>query len=261
MDYKTIAKGKDVNKTTFIYSTNEVSPITKIIIDESETYAILANKLGSVLVYIINPEKKYIWMLSRILPFQKTEIASLAISENLNMFISCSKNGNCMLYSLPRIKLFNSWRIEPQEEKEKKDIFCPIIIVFHSPLPCFIFYIKNLNYLYVYSINGKYLKKHKLEYEIINNGITKYIDYQLKDYLMIYNSNDRTIDIHRAIDFEFVTKSPVINYTFIDFVLAKGLDQALILVENNAQNDESDKSDVKYKILVLKDKENELKWK
>ena len=261
LDYKTIAKGKDVNRTAFVYSTNELSPITKIIIDESETYAILANKSGSVLVYIINPEKKYIWMLSRILPFHKSEIASLAISENLNMFISCSKNGNCMLYSLPRIKLFNSWRIEPQEEKEKKDIFCPIIIVFHSPLPCFIFYIKNLNYLYVYSINGKYLKKHKLEYEIINNGITKYIDYQLKDYLMIYNSNDRTIDIHRGIDFEFVTKSPVINYTFIDFVLAKGLDQALILVENNGQNDESEKSDVKYKILVLKDKENDLKWK
>ena len=216
--------------------------LQKINIDESEAYAILANKSGSVLVYIINPEKKYIWMLSRILSFNKTEIASLTIGENLNMFISCSKNGNCMLYSLPRIKLYNSQRINPHGEKEKKGIFFPIIIVFHSPLPCFIFYIRNLNYLYVYSINGKHLKKYKVE--------TKYIDYQLKDYLMIYNSNDRTIDIYRGIDFEFVTN---------DFVLVKGLDQALILVENNGKNDGSEKSDVKYKILVLKDKENDLK--
>ena len=84
-----------------------------------------------------------------------------------------------------------------------------------------------MNYLYIYSLNRKIFKKHKLEYEIINNVITKYIDYQLKDYLMIYNSNDRTIDIHRGIDFENVTKSPLINYTFIDFFLFKGLDHFL----------------------------------
>ena len=258
LDYKTIAKGKDLNKTLFIYSTNELSPITKIIIDESETYAICANKAGRILVYVINPEKKYVWNLSMILSFHKTEITSLAISDNLNIFISCSKDGNCMLYSLPRIKLFNSWYIESQETGDGEDIFCSNIIIFHTPLPCFIFYIQNLNYLYVYSINGKFLKKHKLNYKIVNNGITKYIDYQYKDYLMIYNSNDRTIDIHRGIDFEFVTKSPVINYNFIDFVLCQALDHALILVENANENK---KSEAKYKILVLKDKENDLKWK
>ena len=102
------------------------------------------------------------------------------------------------------------------------------------------------------------MKKHKLDYKIVNNGISKYIDYQYKDYLMIYNSNDRTIDIHRGIDFEFITKSPVINYNFIDFVLCQGLDHALILVENANENK---KSEAKYKILVLKDKENDLKWK
>ena len=30
LDYKSIAKGKDINKLTFIYSTNELSPVTKI---------------------------------------------------------------------------------------------------------------------------------------------------------------------------------------------------------------------------------------
>ena len=188
------------------------------------------------------------------------------------MFISCSKDGNCMLYSLPRIKLFNSWNIQIFNNNENIDInklnnvYCSIIIIFHTPLPCFIFYIKNMNYLYVYSINGKFLKKHNLEYEIVNNGIVKYIDYQMKDYLLIYNSNDKTIDIYRGIDFEFVTKSPEINYTFIDFVLSKGLDQILILVENkdtNEQENENEvkKSNAKFKLLVLKDKENQLLWK
>ena len=110
------------------------------------------------------------------------------------------------------------------------------------------------------------MKKHKLEYEIVKNGIVKYIDYQLKDYLLIYNSNDKTIDIYRGIDFEFVSKSPVINYNFIDLTLSKSLDQLLILVENNNMNVkgseiEGKKSNSKYKILVLKDKENQLMWK
>ena len=267
LDYKLISKGKEISKLTYIYSTNEISPITKIIIDESETYAICTNLIGNIFIFIINPEKKFIWTLSKILAYHKTEITSIALSENLNMFITCSKDGNCMLYSLPRIKLFNSFNIEPQNENEKNEIsniLCSKIIIFHTPLPCFIFYIKNLNYLYVYSINGKFLKKHKLEYEIVNNGIVKYIDYQLKDYLLIYNSNNKTIDIYRGIDFEFVTKSPVINYNFIDFVLSKSLDQLIILVENNnmnGQDNEGKKTKAKYKILVLKDKENQLMWK
>jgi WD40 repeat protein len=269
LDYKSIAKGKEINKLSFIYTTYEFSPITKIVIDETETFAICANKLGTVFVFVINPEKKYVWLLSKILPYQKSEITALSISSNLNMFISCSKNGNCMLYSLPRVKMFNSWNIEVQNDENENNnldnILCTIILIFHTPLPCFIFYIKNLNYLYVYSINGKFLKKHKLKYEIVNNGICKYIDYQFKDYLMIYNSIDKTIDIFRGIDFEFVAKSPIINYKFIDFVLSKSLDQVLILVENNLNDKSNDadnkKSNIKYKVLVLKDKENQLMWK
>ena len=82
---------------------------------------------------------------------------------------------------------------------------------------------------------------------------------------MLYNSKDKTIDIHRAIDFEFVAKSPVINYDFIGFVLNKDLNHALILVKNNKTHEEKENegniSNSNYKILVLKDKTNELIWK
>ena len=89
----------------------------------------------------------------------------------------------------------------------------------------------------------------------------------MRDYLIIYNKKDKTIDIHRAIDFQLVTKSPIINYKFIGFVINKEFDHALILVNNNNQNDEKQKENEnnaqasKYKILVLKDKNDELFWK
>ena len=103
LDYKSIAKGKEINKLTYIYTTNELSPTTKITIDEIETYVICANKLGNIFVYIINPEKKYAWILSKILSYHISEITSISINDNLNMFISCSKDGNCMLYSFQKI--------------------------------------------------------------------------------------------------------------------------------------------------------------
>ena len=232
LDYN--AKPKDISKTIHVYSTNECSPITNIVIDETETFAICGNKLGTVFIFVISQQQKSIWKISKILNSHKEAISSIAVSANLNMFITCSKDGYCMLYSLPRIKLFNSFKISKQQEEEedpnqvKNQIIYPTItLIYDAPLPCFVFYIKSLKQFYVYSINGQFLTKNKLDYDIVNNGIAKYVDNQCRDYLFIYNPIDKTIDIHKAIDFELVIKSPTI----------------------------------KYKLLVLKDKDNELRWK
>ena len=270
LDYK--AKQKDFNKTLFIYSTIEISPIIHIIIDETETYAICGNQFGTVFIYLISPDKKYQWKLIKIINNHNCTITSMAVSENLNIFISCDITGKCMLYSLPRGKLFNSFILEPplDDDEQKQNALCKNIIIFHAPLPCFIFYIKNMNCLCIYSINGKFLSKHKLDFEIINNGIVKYVDYQYRDYLLIFNSKDNIINIYRGNNFEFVAKSPVIHYKFIDFVLGKSLDQLLILVENENLEQNQQKINVdgkiqfipsKYKILLFKDKVNELRWK
>ena len=262
LDYK--PKDKEVTKSIYIYSTNEYSPIIKLIIDESNTYVICTNKLGTIFIFIVSPEKKYIWMLSKVITHQKMEgISALSICEKLNIFISCSNKGNCMIYSLPRIKLFNSFNIQPENENENEKINCTLILIYHSPLPCFIFYIKNLSAFYVYSINGKFLQKNKIDYDIDINGVVKYVDYQMRDYLMIYNSKEKTIDVHRAIDFELVTKSPVINYDFIGFVVNQANNHGLVLVKNNNIDKENEGKNLgtKYKILVLKDKTDELIWK
>ena len=258
LDYK--IKDKEGTKSIYIYSTNENSPIVKLIIDESNTYAICANNLGTIFIFIISQEQKFIWILSKVITHQKPEgVSALSICEKLNIFISCSNTGNCNIYSLPRIKLFNSFNIQKENESEK--INCNLIFIYHTPLPCFIFYIKNLNSFYVYSINGKFLQKNKIEYDINANGIAQYIDYQMRDYLMIYNSKDKTIDIHRAIDFTFVTKSPVINYDFIGFAMNQPYNHALVLVKESEKENKNKNFGIKYKIIVLKDKNEDLIWK
>ena len=162
-----------------------------------------------------------------------------------------------MLYTYPpSCKLFNSFKIEYVNEDK---IFCPIVLIFHTPLPCFIFYLKNLNCLCVYSINGHFLKKHSINYEIDENGIQQYIDYQNKEYLLIYNPNNRTIDIHRGIDFNLIARTPEINYKFLEFILSDDLEHGLVLVENEDFDKEVDKS--RYKLLVLRDNSNEIQWK
>ena len=255
LDYKT--KNNEKNKKTGVYSTFECSPIIKILIDESETFALCANKLGTLFLYSINVNKKYEWVIVKIFHNQKSEITSLAINKNLSIFASCSLEGYVMLYTFPpTCKLFNSFKIEIENEEK---IFCPIILIFHTPLPCFIFYIKNLNCLCVYSINGHFLKKHSIDYEINENGIKQYIDYQNKDYLLIYNQKTKTIDVHRAIDFNLITRTPEINYKFIEFVLSDDLEHGLVLVENEEFDKQTDKS--RYKLLVLKDSSNEITWK
>ena len=258
LDYKT--KDKEGNKSIYFYSTNENSPIVKLNIDESNTYFIGANKLGTVFIFIISPEQKHVWILSKVITHQKPAgISALSICEKLNIFISCSKTGNCMVYSLPRIKLFNSFNIQTENETEK--INCPLIFVYHAPLPCFIFYIKNLGSFYVYSINGKFLKKNKIEYDLHINGVSQYVDHQMRDYLVLYNSKDKTIDIHRAIDFTLVTKSPVINYDFIGFDINKAYNHALVLVKESEKESKNKGLGAKYKILALKDKNEDLVWK
>ena len=82
----------------------------------------------------------------------------------------------------------------------------------------------------------------------------------MRDYLIIYNSKDKTIDIHRAIDFTLVTKSPVINYGFIGFAMNQPYNHALVLVKE-PEKENKNKNLGKYKILVLKDKNEDLIWK
>ena len=166
-----------------------------------------------------------------------------------------------MVYTLPNFKLINSFKIEENElnnnineenndnnkdicKNNSNNIYAPnIVFISNSPLPSFIFYIKERKSLCVYSINAHFLKEHKLGYEIVNNGIIKYTDYSCRDFLFIYNPINYTIDIHKLIDFKLIISSPVINYQFIDFHFSAEFDSVYILANDKSSGN---------KMLIIK---------
>ena len=274
IEFKTDSK-KCKNKKINIIKTNDLSPITKILIDKTDTIAICCNNDGIIYIYIIDQNDKLVWNFYKIINEGQGEICSMTINENLNIFIICYKNGFCMVYTLPNCKLFNSFRIEQADLYNKKivnkdnndpnidedtintlntsntnEIYCPdLTFISSSPLPCYVFYIKKRKSLVIYSINAKFLNEYYLGYEIVENGIKKYTDHFFRDYLFIFNSLNNTIDVHRLTDLNLVISSPVINHQFIDFQFTKDLDIAFILVRVKKNNDE--KTQVN-KMLILK---------
>ena len=218
--------------------------------------AICGNTNGTIYIFKINEFNKLNWSIYKNINDHNSPITSIAIHENLNIAITCSKEGLCMLYTLPYFKLYNSFILKTSEKdnKNKEDNLCPdIVLISDKPLPCFIFYVDLKRSIYFYSINGEFLKMQKLNFSIKEENIKIYTDYQFVDYLLIYNSKNRTFDIYNMIDFVLINRSPTIpEGEFIDFTLSKEMDHALILCKT-ANN--------KCKLYVLKDSESQFPWK
>ena len=262
-------------KNINIISTNELYPITHIKIDLSETFVICANKIGMVYVFIINQTNKSKWTLHKVIQDNQREITSVDLNENLNIFITCDKDGYNNLYTLPTCKLFNSYKLNENVFNNTNtntnsrsisnlnvynilnNIYADHATIFNSPLPSIIFYIKSRKSLCVFSINFHFIKEIELGYEIVPNGIKKYSDYFSKDYLFIYNKNKKTIDVYDLIDLDvnLITRSAEINYNFVDFHFSKEMDHALILVkideDKKSENIKEKNEPRNYKILVL----------
>ena len=254
-------KVKNIN----IIKTKELSPITKIIIDKTGTFSICVNLEGTIFVYVINPKEKSLWNFHKKINEGQGEVTSIQINENLGIFIICFKNGYNMVYTLPNVKLINSFRVEEKElnknfnemnndnNKNTKDnntnnhynnIYTPyMVFISNSPLPCFIFYIKERKSLCVYSINAHFLNEYNLGYEIVKNGIMKYTDYSYRDFLLIFNPINYTIDIHKLTDLKLIISSPRIEYQFIDFHLSSEFDSLYILANDKKGGN---------KILIMK---------
>ena len=262
-------------KNINIISTNGIYPIIHMKIDLSETFVICANKIGVIFVFIINQLNKSEWILHKIIQDNQREIVSIALNENLNIFITCDKDGYNNLYTLPTCKLFNSYRLNenvfPNNNINnsnsrsisnlnvyniQNNLYADNVIIFNSPLPSLIFYIKSRKSLCVFSINFHFIKEIPLGYDIVPNGIKKYSDYFSKDYLFIYNKNEKTIDIYDLVDLNvnIIAKSAKINYSFVDFHFSKEMDHALIMVKDEEKKNENikDKSEQRnYKLLIL----------
>ena len=268
-------KINDSGKNIFIYGTKEYSPITKIVIDKNETFALCGNTNGTIYVFEINQNDKFKWTLYKNVNNHNSPISSLAIHENLNIAITCSENGLCMLYSLPYFQLYNSFIIgkDDADVKNDEEIFGPdVVLISDSPLPCFIFYVNAKNCLYFYSINGHLLKKQMLDFTIQEKSIKIYTDYNFIDYLLVYNITNKSIDLYSMIDFQLFcsiktenkdndnkdnnnNKEDNSDYNIVvDFILSDEMDHALILFRDEKQRDN-------YKIYVLKNSNVKYFWR
>ena len=167
-----------------IISTNKISPITIMKMDESETFLICANKMGCIFIYSINKTNKLEWKFERIIQDNQKEITSLDLNENLNIFVTADKEGYINLYTFPQCKLFNSYKINENQlptnnipndnsnnnsssasrsesnvniSTSQNELYADIIIISYSPLPSIIFYIRSKKCLCVFSINFHFI--------------------------------------------------------------------------------------------------------
>ena len=269
-------KAKNQNQKYFnILYTNKMSPVTVMKMDESETFLICANKIGCIFIFV-NRENKIEWNLYKTICDNEKEITSLDLNENLNVLVTCDREGYINIYTFPQCKLFNSFKIndiqlpmnnnqndtnnssiESRPESNmnintsQTELYADIVIISHIPLPTLIFYIHLKKCLCVYSINF-HLITFKSGFDIVPNGIKKYSDYFQKDYLFIYNKRDNTIDIYDTINLNLILRSSKFEYNFIDFCFNKEMENALIMVRTAEDENKKDKNIKKsYKILML----------
>ena len=270
-DSKKIDDKKIKAKKNTIIDTKENSPITQIVIDDNDLFAICGNKQGSVFVYTINQNEKTNWTLYGELHDHETEISSIAINDNLNMFITTSKDGYCMIYTLPKIKLVNSFKLTANSfnnnlsENENEICYPDMSFISHTPLPCYIFYIKSRNSLSTFSINGHFINEKKLDFDINNNCIKKITDDQFVDYLLIFNTKNNNIDVYNIMQLNVVVSFPSINHMFVDFIVNDKLDHILFLVKYKGKSEDENSSSEKltevYKILIMRNPKSEIEWK
>ena len=243
-----------------------------MVISNSDNLVICGNTLGTIYIFIINQSNKSEWTLYKTIHDHQSEITSISINENLNMFISCSRDGYCMLYTLPDCHLINSFKLtdnsftNENNNNDNNNVYYPnIAIISNSPLACIIFYIELRQSLSVFSINGHFIKEEKIDFKIVTNGIKKFTDMQFKDYLLIYNSNKNCIDVYNIIDLKNVVSLPTIGHGFVDFILSNNLDHILILVKYKGKNEEKSNEQISakttYKILDMRNPNCDIDWK
>jgi len=247
--------------------------------DESESFVICSNKIGSIFIFAVYKENKIEWILCKTIQDTQKEITSMDLNENLNIFITCDKEGFINLYTFPKSKLFNSYKLNENQlltnnnlnennsfsisnsgsninlSLNPMDIYADLIIISHNPLPCFVLYIKLKKCLCVFSINFHFINA-KYGIELVPNGIKKYSDYFRRDYLFIYNKITKTIDIYDIYNLQIISRSSKFGYSFVDFYFSKGMEWALIMVkiedeENKNGNIKEQISKKNYKILML----------
>jgi hypothetical protein len=239
----------------YIYTTKEYSPVSVIRINQTESMALCGNMNGSIYIFSIYQKQKIKWELINNFNNHESPITSIEIHEELNIFESSSENGLFNLYTLPNFKLYNSF-ILGMDDDEKENLCPDIVLISDKSLPCLIIFVDSIKTLYFYSINGNFISKKALGFNIKGNYIKIYTDFRFTDYLVIYNSISRTFNLYNIITFDLIGSSQALkeNLTVIDYIISDDMEHILTLVKSNTDEE-------KYRLFLLKYNDAQINWK
>ena len=159
-------------------------PIISISAGSDEEYLFVGNSIGNIVVYKISPDINK-WKIIKRVSDQKSAISHIYCNSDLNLWLSTSIDGYINLYTLPLCKLARTIKVSTKK--------CSCSFLSSSPLPSIVIINdeSNNSEIFVYSLNGKFITKQQLYYQLINPIIIKdlnsneYLAYVGKDAISI----------------------------------------------------------------------------
>jgi len=149
-------------------------PVTSLSVGLDEEYLFVGNSIGNVVVYKINYDVNN-WKVIKNLKDQRSPISHIYSNGDLNLWLSTSIDGYINLYTLPLCKLARTIKISTKK--------CSYAFLSSSPLPSIVVINDETNNseISVYSINGKFISKNQLYFQLNNPIIIK--DLNANEYL------------------------------------------------------------------------------
>ena len=170
-------------------------PITTMVMSKNEQMLICGTKLGVILVFQVYD--KNIIMKHKLFLYTD-EITSIAINDNLNMFISASKDGYIMLNTLPTMELIRSLKIKINKNKNNiTNLYASNVFLSSSPIPVIVIYCSEAKLFKIYSINGLNIgEQEEVDYTV---NIKCYCIYNNLDFqeFLIYGTDDGLVKIRQ----------------------------------------------------------------
>ena len=145
---------------TEIFNKIDYSPIVSLIINDNEDIIFSGTYMGSIIIYDINWNIKYILNDHQNLP-----ITSIDFNDDLNIWGSSCMDGYIKLYTYPTNKAILSMKLD------QSSLYADYLLIISSPLPSFVIYSRKNLFFYSYSLLGKVIEKDKEDYIDIKSPI------------------------------------------------------------------------------------------
>jgi hypothetical protein len=180
-DGKVVSISLDNNSNVYeIKHLVDNSACTVIEVDKEEEYLLCGNAIGNIYMYKIESATQFT-LVKEMFDFDNA-VNAINISNELNLWCACSKEGFVHIYTMPCCKLIRSIKL-PTNANVK------FVLIVVSPLTCVVVICKED--LFVYNVNGYFVSLEKLNKIIESPVIIKdlfwneYLCYILEEVVYI----------------------------------------------------------------------------